>query len=70
MVTNVAGSVGVTRTNRLFIARAKPNAAPRPSTKPIASCPSPCDSTVRGTFPADAPIAMRTPISRVRRDTE
>ena len=37
IVTNVVGSVGVTRTSKLFITRARQKAAARPSTRPMAA---------------------------------
>src|SRR5438045_2325410 len=71
MAVNVIGSVGETVWTRIVLStRVTPNDAAKPIARPIASCLIPSVRISRCTDPIDAPRAIRTPISCVRRETE
>ena len=63
---NVNGSVAVTPNSRLEPARPSHQAPTSPSARPIRVSVSPSPIIMRKMSPVCAPIAMRTPISRVR----
>jgi hypothetical protein len=66
MAVNVIGSVALTLTSMLVIARVSPKAATIPAATPIALRRSPCPTTSLNMPPGVAPSAILTPISCVR----
>ena len=66
----VSGSPGVTPNNMPLNALAKIHDATMPTTTPMAASPSVCSKMLRCSISAEAPSAIRIPISCVRWFTE
>ena len=65
----VAGSNVTTSTNTASSMRPSPSPSAQPAAMPASVTCRPSPTTIPSTRPREAPSAMRTPISRVRRDT-